>query len=100
MCVMDSPLSPHAPPPRAPQALVVLLTAAVMSPVCFNRFVLWDDPCTVACNAQLAPVTWAAIRFWWTGPVIGLYAPLTYTAWGLISLVAQVPTDPVTGISQ
>jgi hypothetical protein len=79
---------------------VVVITAAVMLPVCFNGFVLWDDPITVACNAQMAPMTWRSVRFWWTGPVLDLYAPLTYTVWGVISLAAHVPTDAVSGISQ
>jgi hypothetical protein len=45
-------------------------------------------------------MTQKSLDYWWSGPVMRLYCPLTYTVWGVTSLVAHVPTDPATGISQ
>ena len=39
----------------------------------------------------LLPPTWHSVVVWWTRPVMYLYMPLSYTAWGVLALIAQRP---------
>jgi hypothetical protein len=91
----------------APWAWVVaLVTVLCFARVATHEFTPWDDQQTIAANPALLPPTISGIASYWrlletgdaaTGRVVnhqyGLWIPLTYTVWGALASVAQVP-DP------
>lgn len=52
-------------------------------------FTQWDDPSTLARNPHFNPPTLATLAHYWREPHMGLYAPVTYTAWSAIARFAQ-----------
>jgi protein O-mannosyl-transferase len=62
-------------------AILLACTAAVYFPVRHFQFVNWDDRDMVVENPLLNPANSAHLREIWTGPHLGLYMPLSYSAW-------------------
>ena len=54
-----------------------------------NDFTWWDDQQTLHGNRDFNPPTLTGLARYWTEPEAGLYAPLTYTLWGLLSFLAH-----------
>jgi Flp pilus assembly protein TadD len=63
-------------------------TAAVFRGVASHEFVAWDDSLNVVENARLNPPTRDAVARFWREPYLGLYIPLTYTAWSGVAWAA------------
>jgi len=71
------------------------LCAAVLAVACsaaFGRtaghgFLFWDDRAFIAENPLIAHPSAASLLALWTTPLHDLYAPLTYTLWGLLAAV-------------
>ncbi|HEX4123189.1 MAG TPA: hypothetical protein VHY37_00570, partial [Tepidisphaeraceae bacterium] len=61
--------------------------------MCTGEFLSWDDNTFISGNHTLLPPTWHSVAVWWTNPDAGLWIPITYTAWGLLALTAQVPGE-------
>lgn len=91
---------PEAPPgnrasrwPALVLAVVVLLTFGRLT---LAQFTWFDDQGTIVRNPDFNPPTWAGIGRAWTHPQADIYAPLTYTLWGVLAHVTYVPTaDPL-----
>jgi hypothetical protein len=76
-------------------AIVVVVAAlAAMGRVCFNDFAAWDDGITLYNNPKLNPPTLDGVRYYWDPrhADIGLYVPVTYSAWAALAQVAYVAT--------
>ncbi len=72
----------------------MLIVVAVV--VVFGRagrfgFVMFDDEDHLVTNPYLHPFTWNSVAAFWAKPYLSLYIPATYTAWGVLSLVAARP---------
>ena len=78
--------------------LIAIATFAVFAPVCAASFVYWDDNLNIFKNAALNPPTLNSVAHFWWDPYLGLYIPLTYTVWGLLAVVAQLPEPGASGI--
>lgn len=72
-------------PARAVLALAVLLA---YWPVLGHRFGGFDDPMNLTANPDFSPPSLRGVLKYWRGPAFDLYAPLTFTVWGVISLIA------------
>ena len=90
---------PAFPVPAVIAAL--LATAFAMAPVLVNGFTWWDDQQTIHQNPLVREPTAAGFLHYWTTPVAGLYAPLTWSAWQGLALLARrapgpdgIPLDP------
>jgi cytochrome c-type biogenesis protein CcmH/NrfG len=79
-------------------ALLLLLTAAVLWPVCVHEFTDWDDEINVTQNPHLNPPTAQSLLFFWGHSYEKLYAPLTYTAWWVLARVARLDAPDPRGI--
>jgi hypothetical protein len=82
-------------------SLAIILAAAtllVMGRLCTNEFTWWDDNITISLNPRLNPPTLSTLVFYWTHSEYRLYAPLTYTLWAGLALIARVTPD-TNGIS-
>jgi protein O-mannosyl-transferase len=64
---------------------VVAVVVAADGIVLLNGFVSWDDPYTIARNFRIVPATIAGLLACWRTPQMHLWAPVTYTAWWLVS---------------
>src|SRR4051794_36894391 len=53
-------------------------------------FLNWDDSIHILNNPWLRG-TWSDLLRFWQGPYYGLYAPVTYSMWSLISRVGEAP---------
>ena len=69
--------------------MVLGLTAIVFGEVGQCRFVRWDDDIHVYENPWLHPVTPSHVGHFWRTPYEGLYIPLSYSVYALLSLVAR-----------
>src|SRR5213595_393313 len=71
------------------------LCAAVLAVACsaapgrtaLHGFLFWDDRAFIAENPLIAHPSAASLLALWTTPLHDLYAPLTYTLWGLLAAV-------------
>lgn len=75
---------------RLPLLVAVLLTAAVLLPVCGHDFVRWDDTHNLVRNGDMLRPTWAGLAWYWTHAFADLYVPVTYSVWMMLSLAANV----------
>jgi tetratricopeptide (TPR) repeat protein len=74
--------------------LIVLATLAVMGPVLGHEFVNWDDDRNLFRNPRLNPPSAASLRHYWTQSHMGLYVPVTFTAWTALAAGATNPAHP------
>jgi hypothetical protein len=75
--------------------LIGVATIAALFRVVNHRFTSWDDVSTIAYNTHLNPPTAAGLAEMWKQPHMGLYVPVTYTAWSAIAVLAHRPSDEV-----
>ena len=77
--------------------VVILLPLLVLSRLTTAGWTWWDDPDTIHHNPRLNPPTLSNVAHYWTaaGPnaPMGLYIPVTYTAWTGLAAVAPQPPD-------
>jgi hypothetical protein len=81
------PLRLH--PTRFIPLLLILAVLATYAPVTRYDFTNWDDPGTLALNPNLNPPGFRKMLHYWRYPHMGLYIPVTYTAWSALATVAQ-----------
>jgi hypothetical protein len=74
--------------------LLVFATIAAYIPILGNGFVGLDDPSTVYENWSLTHLSASSFFSLWTTPQRDLYAPLTYSLFAAISLVARIRPVP------
>jgi hypothetical protein len=84
-------------------AVVLFITVmAVFGRLCFSEFTWYDDPATVHHNPSLNPPTLEKVRLYWTSfgqhAPLGLYIPLTYSAWAGIARLAYIEQADSSGI--
>lgn len=80
-----------------PRFLILLAVAVAAHGVILrNGFVWWDDAHTISGNHLINPPSVAGLEACWLRVQGDLYAPVTYSAWWLISLVTNVLTDEPT----
>ncbi len=74
--------------------LLILITVSVWGVVVTHDFAPVDDVMTIAQNPKLNPPRFTSdgVLWYWTHPYMGLYVPVTYTAWGLIAKATWAPT--------
>jgi tetratricopeptide (TPR) repeat protein len=69
--------------------LLLLVTAAAFGPVMQYDFVAWDDDQHVYENPRFQPTTWTQVGKFWRAPYAGLYMPLTYTTWAMLTWLSR-----------
>jgi cytochrome c-type biogenesis protein CcmH/NrfG len=79
--------------------LLIVATILTLWPVCGGQFTQWDDVGVIAHEPTLLPPTWHSMAVWWTRPILYLYIPASYTAWGLIALIAKRPGEAGVALS-
>lgn len=72
--------------------IILLLAGATVAT--FGRsvwwdFTSWDDPDTVAFNPRMNPTGIEHVAWYWRNPAGGLYIPVTYTYWSVLSPAAH-----------
>src|SRR5947208_844695 len=72
--------------------VALAVTFLAMARLCGMEFSWWDDNYTLHHNPLMNPATWATVRHYWTHAYMGLYVPVTYTAWAGLAALAHVPT--------
>lgn len=77
---------------------IILAILLAMWPLLGSDFSSLDDPATISGNKRFNPVTLETLKNYWTAPAYGLYVPVTYTVWSLLSLVARTNTPDPSGI--
>jgi tetratricopeptide (TPR) repeat protein len=90
----DEPL-PMDPPPLARKFAwltgVVGIALLALAPVVTNGFTDWDDPHNVWLNPDFNPPTADKVLSYWHKPLAELYIPVTYSVWGVASMLATAP---------
>jgi hypothetical protein len=78
--------------PLWPTLGLMALVLLAMGRVLGNEFSTWDDPNTIYLNPAFNPPRFGPILEFWDPRNIqaGLWVPLTYTVWGLLSTVAYL----------
>jgi tetratricopeptide (TPR) repeat protein len=66
-------------------AILLICTAAVFAPTLKFNFLAWDDVDLVVENPLLNPPTAESLQHIWSERYLGLYTPLSYTAWWVIA---------------
>jgi hypothetical protein len=75
-------------------AILLAWTAAVFLPARHFDFVNWDDYDEVTENPLLHPPTTEHLTQIWSGPYLKMYAPLSYSAWWVISHIPDAADNP------
>ncbi|MDP9175130.1 MAG: tetratricopeptide repeat protein [Planctomycetota bacterium] len=76
-------------------AIVLACTAAVFVRVLGFDFVSWDDLDLVITNPILHPASVEHLKQIWSGPCLGLYTPVPYTIWWLVSAISGGTDHPI-----
>src|SRR5438270_1602198 len=88
-----APALPHEPrvTPGGKWVMPVLIAVVLLTfvPVLRNDFVNWDDLRTIRDNPRISQPSVANALYYWRHPHMGLYVPVTYTVWSVISSMAQ-----------
>jgi protein O-mannosyl-transferase len=71
---------------------LLVLTAAIFSPLLRCQFLNWDDPVTIQHNPRLFPPTLQGLGENWSQTQGHLYVPVTYTVWWLVAFIIRQPT--------
>jgi hypothetical protein len=91
---MRAPQTPRSDSARAFSptrllAILVVLTALALSPVLFAGFIRLDDYRHILENSQLQKAVPANLAAFWTKPYFGLYIPITYSLWWVVSWIGR-----------
>src|SRR5437016_2638803 len=68
-------------------AVLAVACSAAFGRTALHGFLFWDDRAFIAENPLIAHPSAASLLALWTTPLHDLYAPLTYTLWGLLAAV-------------
>src|SRR5213083_3155681 len=68
-------------------AVLAVACSAAFGRTALHGFLFWDDRAFIAENPLIAHPSAASLLALWTTPLEDLYAPLTYTLWGLLAAV-------------
>ncbi len=100
--VLETP-SPLENPPDGPQSaaaqwiplLLIVATLLTFGRVVNHDFAPYDDEQTIRDNPRLNPArfTHDGVLWYWDNPYMSLYAPFTYTIWGVVAQVSRAPTE-------
>ena len=82
-----------------PWAVQMVVTIVAFAPVLGNGFLMWDDDANVAKNPRMNPPTLDNVQMYWSEPYLGLYIPVTYSAWSGLALFAWRDEPDLAGIS-
>jgi hypothetical protein len=82
----------NAHPLLAARVAIVLAVLVVFSPVVGHDFGGWDDGMNLVENSDFNPPTLDRVLRYWRAPAFDLYAPLTFSVWGVVARVAYDPT--------
>ncbi|MGO8671187.1 MAG: tetratricopeptide repeat protein [Capsulimonadaceae bacterium] len=77
---------------------LVLLPALVFAGILGHGFVAYDDDAQIYADPILNPPTVAGLAHVWHAPYQGLYIPVVYTVWWLLSWMARMPAQFVTDV--
>ncbi|HYO08390.1 MAG TPA: hypothetical protein VER17_05420 [Tepidisphaeraceae bacterium] len=77
---------------RWPPLLLTLATLLALGRVCTFGFTNVEDEGLITTNPNLNPPTLAGLRNHWAEPHIGLYIPVTYSAWWVLARLGQTST--------
>jgi tetratricopeptide (TPR) repeat protein len=89
----------NSAPNRLIPLLLVAVTLLTFGRVIVNDFAPYDDEQTIYANGRMNPPQFDrdGILWYWDNPAMSLYAPLTYTVWGVVASVSRVhPRDDPT----
>lgn len=73
---------------------LISITIIVFIPILWHEFVAWDDDMLIHQNPFYHPFNLHSFLYFWGHHYEGLYMPLTYNLWGIISLIAKLPPAP------
>src|SRR4051812_24760820 len=84
--------------------LLSLLTLLIFSPVLQHGFLLFDDNVHLYENPLLRNASAKDMLQFWKAPYFGLYVPVTYSAWALLTrflrmFTAGFPAGPYHGLN-
>jgi hypothetical protein len=73
---------------------LLAITAIVFAPVLGNDFVIQDDYGWIAAHPRLNPPSFENLAWFWSprNPTEGLWVPLSYTVWSVLSLFSHKPS--------
>src|SRR5438270_12864711 len=91
-----NPPSPDRPS-RWPAVLLVVVVLLTFGRLTVARFTWFDDQGTIVRNPHFNPPTWSGIAHAWVHPQADIYAPLTYTLWGVLAKATFVQTPDEQG---
>lgn len=69
--------------------LIAIVTILTFSPQLFNNQFVGDDIGNIQKNELYEPFTLESLYRFWKAPFEGLYAPLTYTVWGVLYSISD-----------
>lgn len=72
--------------------LLLLVTLLVFLQVGWHDFLGYDDPINIYQNPHVTDFTAANLLYFWQGPSLGLYIPITYNFWLVIAKLSQLLT--------
>lgn len=81
------------------RVIMVIVTLAAYARLCTADFSNWDDPSTTYNNPHLNPPSVEGIAWFWGHSYMDIYAPLTFTLWGVLLPLSKVPTPNEMGIT-
>src|SRR6266850_60278 len=70
--------------------LLVVATILVFGRIATHDFTYWDDSGTIHHNPRLNPPSVKTVGWYWSHSELGLYIPVTYTAWGILASAARL----------
>lgn len=84
-------LTPGAPMRKSlPGLLLLAVSLAVFLPIIGHDFLGYDDPLNIIDNPNVTEFSPGNMAFFWKGPYLKLYIPITYSFWGLLARVADL----------
>src|SRR5271155_3711469 len=83
--------------PRWGLALIALVVCVFARSIYFD-FVGFDDFLHIVNNPYFHPVTIEHLKVFWQSSYRGVYMPVTYSLWGLLAKVGELPTPDEHGI--
>jgi tetratricopeptide (TPR) repeat protein len=71
-------------------ALLLPVTALVLSPVLFADFIRLDDYSHLFSNPRLQRMSVSGLAAFWTKPYFNLYIPITYSVWWAVTMMGSL----------
>ncbi|NTV13178.1 MAG: tetratricopeptide repeat protein [Desulfobulbaceae bacterium] len=70
--------------------LVLMVPLAVFLQVAWHEFLSYDDPSNIYQNPHISDFSLTNLLYFWQGPHLRLYIPLTYNFWLLLAKLSQL----------